>query len=528
MQVLVENPVLTLFISMALGYALGRIKIGSFSLGVAGALFAGIAMSALNPQLALPPLVYVLGLTIFIYTTGISLGPTFFAGLRSTGMRDNLFALGIIIFGAALVATSAYLLKLDASLAAGMYTGTFTVTPALAGVLESLGKDNAAPIIGYSLAYPFSIVASLLLIGAARRLWHIDSKETSRADASINPYTVLYTRKDPVAVRDIPEKAQANVAISRVSSKGALKLATDDTIIQQGDYIAVVGTPHDYRLAVKWLGEESSSIHLEEERGHLRERRVFMSNSALAGRAIRDLPLQREYKVVITRVRRGDIDMVVRDDFVIELGDRLKIVGAHADIDSAASYLGDSYQSVAHFSVFPFAVGISLGILVGVLSLPLPGGREFSLGAAGGTIIVSLILGALRRTGPLVWQIPFSTNLSLRQLGLMIFLVGVGSTAGGSFVGALNDPKSYQLMAASFAVAIITVSAMLLIGYKFLKIPFTRLSGMVAAMNTQPATLAFANNLTKTDDANIGYASVYPLALITKIIVAQILLLALM
>lgn len=512
---------------MVLGYLIGRIKIGIFSLGVAGTLFAGIAMSALNTKLSLPPIIYILGLILFIYTTGISLGPTFFAGLKTTGLRDNILALIVIIFGATSVVGATLLLDFDGKLATGMYTGTFTATPALAGVLDALKGTSAVPVVGYSIAYPFSIIASLLLIGVMRRVWKIDQKHGAGTDESINPHTVHYLRKAPVTASEIAAKSHANIVISRLLSGGSLILPKNDTLIRHGDYATVVGTPHDYELAAEWMGKKSSHVHLEAEQQKLHERRVFISNRKLAGRKLGKLKLREKYNIVVTRVRRGDTDMVVHDDFIIELGDRLRMVGAHADIDRAANYLGDSYQSVAHTDILSPAIGISLGVLLGALAIPLPGGRELSLGAAGGTIIVALVLGALRRTGPLVWQIPYATNLAVRQLGLMIFLAGVGSTAGSAFSKALSDPKSYLLMGVSFIIAAATVSIMLFVGYKMLKIPYSRLSGMVAAMNTQPATLAYVNDLDKTNDADVGYASVYPMALIAKILIAQVLLIML-
>lgn len=526
-ELLSSNPILTLFIIMALGFFIGKIKIGNFSLGVAGALFAGIMISAISPDLALPPIIYMLGLILFIYTTGISLGPTFFASIRKTGLRDNLLAIGMIIFGTFLVILAAKILNIDGALATGMFTGTFTVTPALAGVLDTLGGNSAIPVVGYSLAYPFSILASLILIGILRKAWKIDSHESTSVDNSINPHTVHYLRPESVKVKNLTEQIKANVTVSRIFTKGHLDIANDDTTINHGDYVTVVGTPRDYTIALKWMGKESTKMHLLAQHGDLHERRVFVSNTQLAGKTIGQLNLDKKHKVVVTRVRRGDIDMVVSKDFIVELGDRLRMVGKHKDIDEAAAYLGDSYKSVSRFNVLSLSVGVSLGVLIGAISWPLPGGREISLGAAGGTIIIALILGALRRTGPIVWQIPFATNLSIRQLGLMMFLAGVGSTAGQAFAEALSDPTSYYLIAASLIISLVTVASMLIIGHKLLKIPFTKLSGMVAAMNTQPATLAYANNLTKLDDANIGYASVYPMALIIKIIIAQILLILL-
>ncbi len=528
-DILIKSPLLVLFIIMAVGYVVGRVRIGSFSLGVAGVLFAGIAISALDPRLALSPIIYQLGLVLFVYTTGIALGPTFFAGLRKTGLRDNALTLGMVTLGGVGIAVIASLLHLSASLATGLYTGTFTVTPALAGVLESLGGKNAAPVVGYSLAYPLSVLASLLLVGVFRKLWKIDAQERERStSASLNPHSIQYERTDTVKVGDVSKLTGTYVSVSRIKYKGKVTVAKPAHDIHPGSVVTVVGTDQDVEKVVKWMGKRVTQHRLEFEENEYRHRRVFISNEKVAGKRLGDLHLNRNYHVALTRIRRGDIDMIAHDDTVLELGDRARMVGTQQDLDAAALYLGDSYTKVSHFSIMTFAAGIALGIALGAITIPLPNGGSFSLGAAGGTIIVALVLGALRRTGPLVWQLPYGTNVSIRQLGLVVFLAGVGSTAGSALVKkALSDPASYYMMAASFALSLVVVTAMLVVGYKLLKIPFTRLSGMVAAMNTQPATLAYANELTKTDEANEGYASVYPLSLLGKIIIAQILLILL-
>ena len=526
-ETLINNPLLTLFIIVAAGYALGRVKIGNFSLGVAGALFAGIALSAWDDRLALPSLVHTLGLLLFVYTTGLALGPTFFSAMKKSGMRDNMFTLGVIVAGVIAAFFAAKFFAIEAGLAAGMYTGIFTVTPALAGVLESLPEGSAEPIIGYSLAYPFSVVVSLLLLGAFRKVWKIDQAEALETGDTLDQHVVRYTREDPCAVRDVAMFAEAKIAISRLSKRGKLRVAKSTDIIEKGSFVTIVGTSMDTKKAVEWMGEEVPDAKSELEDVQFGYRRVFISNNELAGLTIGELSLDRKYDVTVTRVRRGDVDMIANDDLAVEPGDRLRIVGRQKDVQRASKFLGDSYKHASEMNIFTFAVGMTLGMLVGMIAIPLPSGAVFSLGAAGGVIIVALILGALRRTGRFVWQIPYSTNLSIRQFGLVIFLAGVGSQAGGSLMEALADPMSYIVMALAVALSLLITGAMIIIGYKFMKIPYSKLSGMVAAMNTQPATLAFANDQTKADQANIGYATVYPLSLVSKIILAQILLIVL-
>lgn len=509
------------------GLCFRTIKIGSFSLGVAGALFAGIALSALEPRLALPSFVHTLGLVLFVYTTGLALGPTFFATMKKSGMLDNAFALSVLVLGALLVLGASLYFKLEPSLAAGMYTGIFTVTPALASVLESLPQETALPIIGYSIAYPFSVIISLLLLAAFRKIWNINQKELGNTDASIGQYTVRYTRSEPTAVHDIPILSDSSVAISRLSKRGKLRVAKSTDVVEKHSLVTIVGTQRESQKAASWMGEIISDERLGAENTELGYRRVFISNNNLAGKTIAQLQLDKKFHVIVTRVRRGDVDMVAHDELAVEPGDRLRIVGEHDDVKKASTYLGDSYKDASEMNIFTFALGISLGVATGFIAIPLPDGTSFQLGAAGGTIIVALIFGALRRTGPLVWQVPYSTNLSIRQIGLMMFLAGVGSQAGGSLMSALADPQSYIVMGLAVGISILVVLLMISVGYCVMKIPFSKLSGMVAAVNTQPATLAFANEQTKTDQANIGYATVYPMSLIIKIILAQLLLITL-
>lgn len=526
-KVFIQNPIIILFLIIVVGYLLGRIRIGSFKLGVAGALFAGIALSALNPHFALPTFIYVLGLILFVYTTGLALGPAFFAGLKKTGLRDVCFVGVMLLFGAISAVVAAKIIGLTGPMGAGMYTGAFTVTPALASVLEALDGSSTLPIVGYSIAYPFSVIISLLVLGQLKQRWRVVKTEKSQ-DTSLNPRTVRYTRNEPVSVDELAARTGVKLSVSRLRADGELSLAKPSDIIEKGDLVTIVSTAGDYKIAAKWMGEVVSvKDQLESQEGRLMHRRVFVSSTRVAGRRLGEIGLYGKFDVVATRVRRGDVDMIVRKDFILELGDRIRLVGKHEALDKAADYLGDSYKTASEINIFAFAGGIVLGCLLGVVKIPLPGGSEFSLGAAGGTIIVALVLGRLRRTGPIAWQIPYSTNLALRQLGLLIFLAGVGSQAGGALVKALGNPASYQMIVAVLIVVTTTCLLMMFIGYRLLGISYTRLSGMLAAMNTQPATLAYANEQTKTDEANAGYASVYPFALVGKIIIAQIVLIVL-
>lgn len=521
-----ENLIVVLFLIVTIGYLVGRIRLGSFSLGVVAVLFAGLGISAYDPKLALPPLIYTLGLVLFVYTIGISSGPGFFASFRKKGLRNNIFALGVLILGALVTIILASLLHVKSGLAAGMYTGAFTNTPALASVLGALGHKSSTAVVGYSLAYPLGVLCVLAVLAFFQKIWKIDEKKKAAVveDNELYARTVRFTRKVSCRVDQIAAESGANISVSRLGTADKVRLAKPTDVLEQDLLVTIVGNTKELDKATKWLGRRvESGLELDHETLHTR--RVFLSNRKLAGRRIGSLNLQQTHGIVITRFRRGDIDLVATPDTMLELGDRVKIVGPYKKVQKAATFFGDSYRKSSELDVLTFAVGIGIGLLVGLIPVPLPGGSVFHLGAAGGTLLVALVLGARGRTGKVVWQLPFSTNMALRQIGLVLFLAGIGSQAGGALSKALSDPASLTVIGVGALLTTLVCIVTVIIGYKVFRIPFAHLSGMLAGIQTQPAVLAFANERTKDDEANIGYTNVYPVAMIGKIILAQIVLL---
>lgn len=518
-----------MFLIIAVGYLIGKIRLGSFSLGVVAVLFAGLGISAYDPKLALPQLVYTFGLVLFVYTIGISSGPSFFAAFRKKGPRNNGFAVGVLASGALATIWASSVFHIETGLAVGMYTGAFTNTPALASVLDTLGAESVAPVVGYSLAYPLGVLCVLAVLTFFQKVWRIDYERAADStfnDNELYARTVLVTLKEPYRVDQLATASGSRVVVSRLSVNDRIQLAEPGDILKEGSLVTVVGTTNELDKATVWLGR---MVESEPQFDHeaLHTRRVFVSNRNLAGRRLRSLNLQEARGVVVTRVRRGDIDFVAQPDTVLDLGDRIKLVGPFKRVQEAASYFGDSYRLSSEFDILTFAVGIGIGLLVGLVPVPLPGGSVFHLGAAGGTLLVALVLGARGRTGKLVWQLPFSTNMALRQIGLVLFLAGIGSQAGGSLRKALSDPTSLTVIGVGAGLTIFVSVVTLVVGYKVLNIPFAYLSGMLASVQTQPAVLAFVNERTKNDTANVSYANIYPVAMITKIILAQVVLLVL-
>jgi putative transport protein len=541
---LLNNPLVLLFAVVAVGYLLGRIKVAGVSFGVAAILFVGLAAGSLHPDMKLPEIVYILGLVLFVYTIGLNSGPMLLASFRGKGLRGNMLVLGVLVCMAlvALAAHAAFGLK--ATLTAGMFAGSLTNTPALAGVVEYVQAHAppevvdqlvAEPVIGYSIAYPMGVVAMLLTISLIQRLWRIDYAKEA-ADVSgfgasgerLHNRTIRVTRPEATS-RDVGTMADEyhwDVVFGRLQRNGGLSLARDETRLEIGDLVSVVGPAEHVERVTAHLGEPSAE-RLELSRSEIDFRRIFVSSSKVAGHCLRDLNLPQQFGAVVTRVRRGDVEFTPHGDTVLELGDRVRVVTQRGNMGAVSEFFGDSYRAVSEFDILSFSVGVALGVLLGLVPIPFPGGT-IRLGLAGGPLVVALVLGALKRTGPIVWALPYSANLTLREIGLILFLAGIGTRSGYTFFTTVAQSGGLVMFVAG---ALITTAAALLtlwVGRRLLKIPMGLLVGMVAGLQTQPAVLAFALEQSRDDLPNVGYATVYPLAMISKIILAQLLLVLLM
>jgi putative transport protein len=247
----------------------------------------------------------------------------------------------------------------------------------------------------------------------------------------------------------------------------------------------------------------------------------------VTGLPLRELNLPQKYGALVTRLRRGDVDMLPHGKTMLQLGDRVRVVAPRDRMDDVSKYFGDSYRALSEIDFLTFSIGMALGILLGQVPIILPGGVVFKVGIAGGPLLVAMILGKLGRTGPLVWTLPYSANLTLRQVGLILFLASVGTRSGYAFVNTLTQGNGVTIFFAGAIVTCGTAIATLWIGYKLLKIPLGILIGMLAGLQTQPAVLGFATEQTRNDLPNIGYTAVYPTATIGKIVLAQLIILVL-
>jgi putative transport protein len=535
--ILRDNPLLLLFLVAAIGYPLGRIKIGGSSLGVATVLFVGLAFGALDPELKLPEIIYMLGLVLFVYTVGLASGSLFFQSLGKKGLRYNLLVLGGLGLAAVLAAIAHRLLGLKPTLTAGMFAGSLTNTPALAAIIEHIKATGAQepvlsePVVAYSLTYPAGVLGMILSLYLMQKLWKVDYASEARGlpeyASSMEPIisqTIYITHPLDLSVIEMIQRYHWQVIFGRMRRQGTTHLVAGETIFEAGDLVSLVGNKDVIDEVTSMLGDASCEERLEFDISHFDKRRIFVSSPHVAGKQLRSLDILHRYEALVTRIRRGDVELLPSGSTVLEPGDQILVVAPRERMDELAHLFGDSYRAVSEIDILTFSLGLALGLLLGIVPIPLPGGITLKLGIAGGPLIVALVAGAVRRTGPLVWTLPYGTNLTLRQIGLVLFLAGIGTRAGYSFISTLTQGSGLLIFLAGAGITAATALSVLWVGYKLLNIPMGLLAGMLAGLQTQPAVLGFSLEQTGNDLPNIGYSTVYPAAMIAKILLAQVLL----
>lgn len=540
-NMLAENPLLLLFVVIGVGYLIGNIKIGGFSFGVAAVLFVGMAFGAYDQRLTLPEYIYIIGLVLFVYTIGLQAGPGFFSSFRKRGLNVNLAAIFLLAGGALSAVVVWAITDLSAAAVAGLFCGSLTNTPALAATVETVKSlsaslppevaqlNAASPVVSYGLAYPFGVLGVILWMYLFSRYFKIDfakeEAERLKQSGSDSILSITYRITNPNVAGKTVEKVlksfgHTGFVLSRIKKGERIDVVMGDTILALGDKIVAVGSDRGQEIARILFGEQSEE-QLAELHEQMSYRRVFVSNKEVIGKTISELQFQKTFEGTITRVRRGDVEFVPSGETILERGDRILVVSRRSQSDEIAKYFGDSVKAISEADFLSLSLGVVLGVLLGMVPIPLSGGLTFRLGFAGGPLVVGLIVGRLERTGPITWGMPFAANLALRQIGLVFFLAAIGTRAGVSF-GATFHQGGWTMIAAGALITTLVSVLAILIGYRYFKLPMGGVMGMLSGMQTQPACLAFANQQTQNELPNVWYATVYPASMIAKIILAQI------
>ncbi|NEN64176.1 putative transporter [Escherichia coli] len=528
------------------GLFIGNVKFRGVGLGIGGVLFGGIIVGHFVSQAGMTlssDMLHVIqefGLILFVYTIGIQVGPGFFASLRVSGLRLNLFAVLIVIIGGLVTAILHKLFYIPLPVVLGIFSGAVTNTPAL-GAGQQILRDLGTPMamvdqmgMSYAMAYPFGICGILFTMWMLRVIFRVNVEteaqqhESTRTNGGALIRTINIRVENPnlhnLAIKDVPILNGDKVICSRLKREETLKVPSPETVIQLGDLLHLVGQPADLHNAQLVIGQEVDTS-LSTKGTDLRVARVVVTNENVLGKRIRDLHFKERYDVVISRLNRAGVELVASSDISLQFGDILNLVGRPSAIDAVANVLGNAQQKLQQVQMLPVFIGIGLGVLLGSIPVFVPGfPAALKLGLAGGPLIMALILGRIGSIGKLYWFMPPSANLALRELGIVLFLSVVGLKSGGDFIHTLVDGEGLSWIgygALITAVPLITVG---ILARMLAKMNYLTMCGMLAGSMTDPPALAFANNLHPTSGAAaLSYATVYPLVMFLRIITPQLL-----
>ena len=528
------------------GLWLGNIKIRGVGFGIGGVLFGGIFVGHFADQLGwvlsadMLHFIQEFGLILFVYTIGIQVGPGFFASLRVSGLRLNLFAFGIVVMGGLVTAILHKLFAIPLPVVLGIFSGAVTNTPAL-GAGQQILRDLGIPAdvvdqmgMSYAMAYPFGICGILLSMWLVRVLFRVNVEQEAKEHESTltNGHALIKTinirvenpNLNNMAIQDVPILNSATIICSRLKRDETLMVPSPDTLIQHGELLHLVGQPADLNNARLVIGQEVDTS-LSTRGTDMRVERVVVTNEKVLGKKIRDLQVKERYDVVISRLNRAGVELVASQDASLQFGDILNLVGRPSSIDAVADMVGNAQQKLQQVQMLPVFIGVGLGVMLGSIPLYVPGFPvALKLGLAGGPLIMALILGRIGSVGKLYWFMPPSANLALRELGIVLFLAVVGLKSGGDFVDTLVNGEGMSWVGYGIFITAIPLITVGLLARIFAKMNYLTLCGMLAGSMTDPPALAFANNLHATSGAAaLSYATVYPLVMFLRIITPQLL-----
>jgi len=529
---LLANEMLVLFAILAIGSWVGQLSFRGISLGAAGVLFTALVFGHFG--LKAPQPVMELGLLLFVYAVGLQAGPRFFRTFRRHGMQYVLIALAIALGGALATIVVGKWLNLPYTLAAGLYTGALTCTPALAAaidVVERIAPGMSATVsVGYGVAYPFSMIGVVLLIQflpklTRRSLAHEESiwlHEKRREEPALEArqYRITNSNCHGKRVYEVNPHRMTKVNISRIKRGERVFAATPNAVLEQGDVVMVVGACEELDKMQLLLGEETHERM--DVNTNVLSVDVEVTEASLTGKKLRQMRVFEQYTVVITRIRRQGQELTPTGEATLEMGDNIRVVGEQAAVEPFVALVHGTPHRAEETNMAPFLIGLLLGILLGAIPIPLSNGMEVRLGGAGGAFLVSLLVGHFGKVGRLRLYVPAAAKNLSRELGLMLFLAGAGVNAGAHFVEVIQQ-QGLPLVISGLTITLVSILAGLGLMLWMYRMNLLSVMGGLTAGMTNPPGLGAAVAQTTTDLPTLTYASVYPVALIFKILTAQFL-----
>ena len=538
------QAVIIISLVSALGLYLGRIKIFGISLGITFVFFAGILAGHLGIVVNKDMLYFAqsFGLILFVYALGLQVGPGFFSSLKKGGVAMNMMGLGVILLGLIMTVGLHWVTGVSLSNMVGLLCGAVTNTPALGAAQQALLQIDPANTKGVTdmalacaVAYPLGVVGVILAIIILRALFADKKQKDLKEQRDTTTYVAEFHVSNPAiyekSIKDVMKLTDKHFVISRVWRNGKVSIPTSDTLLHEHDHLLIISVKSDVENIKVLFGEQENvdwnkaDIDWNAIDSQLISRRIAVTRNRVNGVKLGSLRLRNLYGINITRVNRAGIDLLASPDLRLQIGDRLTIVGEANSVNTVGKILGDEIKRLNNPNLLAVFIGISLGMLLGALPITLPGmSTPVKLGIAGGPIIVGILMGAFGPRFHLTTYTTMSANLMLRQLGIIIYLAGLGIDSGVHFFETVFRAEGLLWIGLGFLLTIVPVLIVGFIASQFFKLDYAHNVGMLCGSMANPMALSYANTTVDGDEPSVSYATVYPLSMFIRVISAQLVL----
>ena len=538
------QAVIIISLVSALGLYLGRIKIFGISLGITFVFFAGIFAGHLGIVVNKDMLYFAqsFGLILFVYALGLQVGPGFFSSLKKGGVAMNMMGLGVILLGLIMTVSLHWVTGVSLSNMVGLLCGAVTNTPALGAAQQALLQIDPANTKGVTdmalacaVAYPLGVVGVILAIIILRALFADKKQKDLKEQRDTTTYVAEFHVSNPAiyekSIKDVMKLTDKHFVISRVWRNGKVSIPTSDTLLHEHDHLLIISVKSDVENIKVLFGEQENvdwnkaDIDWNAIDSQLISRRIAVTRNRVNGVKLGSLRLRNLYGINITRVNRAGIDLLASPDLRLQIGDRLTIVGEANSVNTVGKILGDEIKRLNNPNLLAVFIGISLGMLLGALPITLPGmSTPVKLGIAGGAIIVGILMGAFGPRFHLTTYTTMSANLMLRQLGIIIYLAGLGIDSGVHFFETVFRAEGLLWIGLGFLLTIVPVLIVGFISSQFFKLDYAHNVGMLCGSMANPMALSYANTTVDGDEPSVSYATVYPLSMFIRVISAQLVL----
>ena len=548
----VAHTILLVAFVIGIGIYLGRFKFKGISLGSTWILFIGILMGHLGFRADAQVLSFVkeFGLILFVFSIGLQVGPGFFHSFKSGGLKMNLLAVMNILLAVAMTYVISVVAHVDLKTMVGVMSGAVTNTPGLGAAQQTFvdvsvsgGADpvtalsqSASMASGYAVAYPIGVIGVILVLILGKAIFKVDhKKELEQMEASESQKD--HARRMHVEVEnpaifgkklhDVIQQFGGDFVVSRIMKGDKISFPTGDTVLDEGDKVLIVTSQPEVDKLRILFGKEVPMHHNDWiERDHfLVTRRIVVTNSSLTGKRLKDLHFRGAYGVSVTRVIRAGVELVAAPDLYIQVGDGLMCVGSEKNIDHLASKVGNSANALNKPNLVPIFLGIVVGIIFGSIPIRFPGiPQAIKLGLAGGPLIIAILLGHFGPKYKITTYVTTSANLMIREIGISLFLAAVGIGAGGTFWSSITGGGYWWILYGAL-ITLVPLIITFVVARLLCKLNFYQICGLISGSCTNPPVLAFAQNMYGSDYTSVNYATVYPLSMFMRVLVAQVLVL---